>query len=77
MDSNSERHEIITMLYDYCIDKGELSSPEIDNQFKEIEQMFDSETFMKLEPRLTKLLGAQSEIAFIAGFNAHKLISQL
>ena len=77
MDSNNERQEIITMLYDYCLDKGKLDSPEMDNQLKEIEQMLGDEIFKKLEAHLTTLLCAQSEIAFVAGFNAHKLISQL
>lgn len=51
-----------------------LSTPEIDKKYYELKQALDEETYMRIEPLLTTLLGLTSEVSFTEGFNAYKMI---
>jgi len=45
-------------------------------KYYELKDALDDETYTRIEPLLTTLLGLTSEVSFIEGFNAYKMIIQ-
>ena len=76
MDSKIKYQDIVELIFTHYLENDCLSSPEIDKKYYELKDALDDETYTRIEPLLTTLLGLTSEVSFIEGFNTYKMIIQ-
>ena len=74
MDSKTEYQDIVQLIFTHYLGSNHLTTPEIEEKYYELIQSLGDETYAKIEPLLTALLGLTSEISFTEGFNAYKMI---
>ena len=74
MDSKIAYQNIVQLIFTHYLENKRLTTPEIEEKYYELIQSLGDETYTKIEPLLTALLGLTSEISFTEGFNAYKMI---